>query len=129
MKDGEKLQIHNFIVEKIEMDGMDYMEVRTTDGGFRVMYRSDHPLFAMFDSLEDDEMDGANMLLNNVFAAATIVDVEFQKDILSAAIKMIDRAEASEVDDEEDRRIIEEEKTRYQMEHEIKEEGGISESE
>lgn len=126
MKDGEKLQIHNFIIEKVEMDGMDYMEVRTTDGSFRVMYRSDHPLFAMFDSLEDDEIEGASMLLNNVFAAATIVDVEFQKDILLAAMKMIDRAEAGEADDEEDRRIIEEEKARCQMEQEVKEKGGTN---
>lgn len=123
MKDGEKLQIHNFVVEKVEMDGMDYMEVCTTDGGFRVMYRSDHPLFAMFDSLEDDEIEGASMLLNNVFAVATIVDVEFQKDVLLAAMKMIDRAEAGEVNDEEDRHIIEEEKARYKTEHEIKEKG------
>lgn len=129
MKDGEKLQIHNFIIEKVEMDGMDYMEVRTADGGFRVMYRSDHPLFAMFDSLEDDEIEGAYMLLNNVFAAATIGDAEFQKDILSAVIKMIDRVEASEVNDEEDRRIIEEEKARYQTEHEIKEKGDTDENE
>lgn len=123
MKDGEKLQIHNFIIEKVGMDGMDYMEVRVTDGGFRVMYRSDHPLFAMFGTLEDDEIEGVYMLLNNVFAAATIVDVEFQKDILFAAMKMIDRAEASEVNDEEDRRIIEEEKASYQTEQEIKEKG------
>ncbi len=28
MKDGEKLQIGNWIVEKVEMDGVDFMEVR-----------------------------------------------------------------------------------------------------
>ena len=57
MKNGEKLQVRNWIVEKIEMDGTDYMEVRTIGGEFRVMYRMDHIIYSMLDSLEEENKD------------------------------------------------------------------------
>ena len=72
MKNGEKLQVRNWIVEKIEMDGTDYMEVRTIGGEFRVMYRMDHIIYSMLDSLEEENKDSLAVIFGNIMAVAAI---------------------------------------------------------
>ena len=119
MKDGEKLQIGNWIAEKIEMDGGDFMEVRASDGVFRFMYRIDSMMYGLIDSIRKEDKDGINVIFNNVFAVATLLDAEFQNDVVQAIGGFIGRVEAKPVSDEEDAKILAEERAKYEMKKEM----------
>lgn len=119
MKDGEKLQIGNWIAEKIEMDGVDFMEVRASDGVFRFMYRIDSMMYGLIDSIRKEDKDGINVIFNNVFAVATLLDAEFQNDVVQAIGGFIGRVEAKPVSDEEDAKILAEERAKYEMKKEM----------
>ena len=118
MKDGENVQIHNWIVEKIEMDGVDFMEVRTANGDFRVMYRMDSKMFALLDSVKSDDKkshEAMSVLFGNVYSVSSILDADFQHSVLMATAAYIDKVVASDISEEENKRIIEEERTAYEM--------------
>lgn len=119
MKDGEKLQIGNWIAEKIEMDGVDFMEVRASDGVFRFMYRIDSMMYGLIDSIRKEDKDGINVIFNNVFAVATLLDAEFQNDVVQAIGGFIGRVEAKPVSEEEDAKILAEERAKYEMKKEM----------
>ena len=119
MKDGEVLRIGNWIAEKIEMDGVDFMEVRASDGIFRFMYRIDSMMYGLIDSIRKEDKDGINVLFNNVFAVATLLDAEFQNDVVQAIGGFIGRVETKPVSDEEDAKILAEERAKYEMKKEM----------
>jgi hypothetical protein len=124
MKDGEKLQIGNWIAEKVEMDGVDFMEVRTTDGGFRIMYRMDCMMYMAIDSVSMKEKEAIQVLLNNVLATANLLDAGFQHDVMIAIGKVLDRVKSKPVSDEEDAKILAEERAKYEIKKEMEEEDG-----
>lgn len=130
MKDGEKLQIGNWIVEKIEMDGADFMEVRTSEGHFRFMYRIDSMMYGLLDNVRKEDKQGVGVIFNNVFAVSTLVDAGFQNDVVQAVGRAIERIEHDPVSDEEDAKILAEERAKYEMKKALEEEdGGNRESE
>lgn len=119
MKNGEKLQVRNWIVEKIEMDGTDYMEVRTIGGEFRVMYRMDHIMYSVLDSLEEENKDSLAVIFGNIMAAATVIDTDFHHDVIVATQSLIDRINHSSISneietEEESQNIISEMKAEYE---------------
>lgn len=119
MKNGEKLQVRNWIVEKIEMDGTDYMEVRTIGGEFRVMYRMDHIIYSMLDSLEEENKDSLAVIFGNIMAVATVIDADFHHDVIVATQSLIDRINHSSISneietEEESQNIISEMKAEYE---------------
>lgn len=124
MKDGEKLQIGNWIAEKVEMDGVDFMEVRTTDGGFRIMYRMDCMMYMAIDSVSMKEKEAIQVLLNNVLATANLLDAGFQHDVMIAIGKVLDRVKSKPVSDKEDAKILAEERAKYEIKKEMEEEDG-----
>lgn len=124
MKDGEKLQIGNWIVEKVEMDGVDFMEVRASDGIFRFMYRIDSMMYGLLDNVRKEDKSDVGVIFNNVFAVATLLDGEFQNDVVQVVVRAIDRVKAEPVSDEEDAEILAEERTKYEMKKEMEEEDG-----
>ena len=130
MKDGEKLQIGNWIVEKVEMDGVDFMEVRASGGIFRFMYRIDSMMYGLLDNVLKEDKSGVGVIFNNVFAVATLLDAEFQNDVVQVVVRAIDRVKAESVSDEEDAEILAEERTKYEMKKEMEgEDGGNRKSE
>lgn len=130
MKDGEKLQIGNWIVEKVEMDGVDFMEVRASGGIFRFMYRIDSMMYGLLDSVLKEDKSGVGVIFNNVFAVATLLDAEFQNDVVQVVVRAIDRVKAESVSDEEDAKILAEERAKYEMKKEMEgEDGGNRKSE
>ena len=124
MKDGEKLQIGNWIVEKVEMDGVDFMEVRASGGIFRFMYRIDSMMYGLLDSVLKEDKSGVGVIFNNVFAVATLLDAEFQNDIVQVVVRAIDRVKAESVSDVEDAKILAEERTKYEMKKEMEGDNG-----
>lgn len=118
MKDGEKLQIRNWIVEKVEMDGVDFMEVCTVNGDFRVMYRMDCKMFALLDTIKSNDKkshEAMSVLFGNVYSVSSILDADFQHSVLMATAAYIDKVGVSDISEEESERIIEEERTAYEM--------------
>lgn len=113
------MRIGNWIAEKIEMDGVDFMEVRASDGIFRFMYRIDSMMYGLIDSIRKEDKDGINVLFNNVFAVATLLDAEFQNDVVQAIGGFIGRVETKPVSDEEDANILAEERAKYEMKKEM----------
>lgn len=124
MKDGEKLQIGNWIAEKIEMDGVDFMEVRSSDGIFRFMYRIDSMMYGLLDNVRKEDKPGVGVIFNNVFAVSTLLDAEFQNDVTQAVGRAIERVKANPVSDEEDAKILAEERAKSEMKKEMEEEDG-----
>lgn len=130
MKDGEKLQIGNWIAEKVEMDGVDFMEVRASDGIFRFMYRIDSMMYGLLDNVRKEDKTGVDVIFNNVFAVSTLLDAEFQNDVVQAVGRAIERVKVEPVSDEEDAKILAEERAKYEMKKEMeKEDGGNREGE
>lgn len=127
MRDGEKLKTHNWIIEKVEMDGQNYVEVRNTGGEFLLMYREGTMMYAFLSSIEKDDetLESLAVLFGNTMAASSVLDAEFQHDLILATNKYIDRAEAyADKSEEESQRIIAEEKTAYEMKEEASGENG-----
>lgn len=122
MKDGEKLQIDNWIAEKVEMDGVDFMEVRSSDGIFRFMYRIDSMMYGLLDNVRKEDKPGVGVIFNNIFAVSTLLDVEFQNDVTQAVGRAIERVKANPVSDEEDAKILAEERAKSEMKKEMEEE-------
>lgn len=124
MKDGEKLQIGNWIAEKVEMDGVDFMEVRASDGIFGFMYRIDSMMYLLIDNIRKEDKESIGVIFNNVFAVATLLDAEFQNDVVQAIGRFIGRVETKPVSDEEDAKILSEERAKYEMKKEMEEKDG-----
>lgn len=124
MKDGEKLQIGNWIAEKVEMDGVDFMEVRASEGIFRFMYRIDSMMYGLLDNVRKEDKSGVGVIFNNVFAVSTLLDAEFQNDVTQAVGRAIERVKANPVSDEEDAKILAEERAKSEMKKEMEEEDG-----
>nr|DAW07551.1 MAG TPA: hypothetical protein [Caudoviricetes sp.] len=130
MKDGEKLQIDNWIAEKVEMDGVDFMEVRASEGIFRFMYRIDSMMYGLLDNVRKEDKPSVGVIFNNIFAVATLLDAEFQNDVVQAIGRALERVKAETVSDEEDAKILAEERAKYEMKKEMeKEDGGNRKSE
>lgn len=70
----------------------------------------------------EDRVDNLPMLiLRNTQYVANCIDAELQVDVLKAVGNAIDRADAIPISDEEDAKIIEEERRMYQMKKEMEE--------
>lgn len=124
MKSGEKLQIRNWIVEKIEMDNTDYMEVRTVGGEFRVMYRIDHIMYSMLDSLNKENKESLGVIFGNIMTVATVIDADFHHDVIVATQSFIDRMGHDSLSDEtgiekDEQDIISEMKTEHDTLNEL----------
>lgn len=122
MKDGEKLQIGNWIAEKVEMDGVDFMEVRASDGIFRFMYRIDSMMYGLLDNVREEDKPSVGIIFNNIFAVATFLDAEFQNDVFQAIRRALELVKVEPVSDEEDAKILAEERAKYEMKKEMEEE-------
>lgn len=118
MKDGEKLITRNWVMEKVEMDNEDYVEVQTSSGDFHVMYKAGTMMYFLLTSVESDDketLESLAVMFSNIYSAASIVDGGFQHDVLSATVKFLEKAESEEIPEEENQRIINEERTNYDV--------------
>lgn len=121
--DFGKIQIGNMIILKYKKGDLPFIKASTASGDFSIEYGAGSVIFMLLDNREiEDRVDNLPMLiLRNTQYVANCIDAELQVDVLKAVGNAIDRADAIPISDEEDAKIIEEERRMYQMKKEMEE--------
>lgn len=118
---GKKERLGGFNVLKYKKDDMSFIKVSVVMGNWAVEYREDSSMFHFLNAdLEEDQRDALHVLLVNAFMVSNFVDAELQHSVMLAAGEFEKRVNeaAEEVSEEEDQKILEEER----ISHEIMEE-------
>lgn len=115
--DFGKTQIGNMVILKYKKGDLPFIKVSTVSGDFSVEYGAGSVMFMLLDNAPiEDKVDNLPMLIiRNTQYVANCIDAELQVDVLKAVGNALDRADAKPISDEEDARIIEEERQIYEM--------------
>lgn len=119
--DFGKTQIGNMVILKYKKGDLPFIKVSTVSGDFSVEYGAGSVMFMLLDNAPiEDKVDNLPMLIiRNTQYVANCIDAELQVDVLKAAGNALDRADAKPISDEEDAKIIEEERQMYEMKKEM----------
>lgn len=119
--DFGKRQIGNTVILKYKKGDLPFIKVSTVSGDFSVEYGAGSVMFMLLDNaLIEDKVDNLPMLIiRNTQYVANCIDAELQVDVLKAIGNALDRADAKPISDEEDAKIIEEERQMYEMKKEM----------
>lgn len=130
--DFGKTQIGNLIILKYKKStkgkkgngGIPFINVSSVSGEFSIEYMAGSQMFMLLDSspLEDTVYNLPMLIIRNAHYVANIIDAQFQVDVLKAIGECIDREQAGSLSDEEDAKIIEEERRIHEIKEEIEEE-------
>lgn len=119
--DFGKTQIGNMVILKYKKGDLPFIKVSTVSGDFSVEYGAGSVMFMLLDNAPiEDKVDNLPMLIiRNTQYVANCIDAELQVDVLKAVGNALDRADAKPISDEEDAKIIEEERKMYEMKKEM----------
>lgn len=119
--DFGKRQIGNTVILKYKKGDLPFIKVSTVSGYFSVEYGAGSVMFMLLDNAPiEDKVDNLPMLIiRNTQYVANCIDAELQVDVLKAVGNALDRADAKTISDEEDAKIIEEERQMYEMKKEM----------
>lgn len=119
--DFGKRQIGNTVILKYKKGDLPFIKVSTVSGDFSVEYGAGSVMFMLLDNAPiEDKVDNLPMLIiRNTQYVANCIDAELQVDVLKADGNALDRADAKPISDEEDAKIIEEERQMYEMKKEM----------
>lgn len=119
--DFGKRQIGNTVILKYKKGDLPFIKVSTVSGDFSVEYGAGSMMFMLLDNAPiEDKVDNLPMLIiRNTQYVANCIDAELQVDVLKAVGNALDRADAKPISDEEDAKIIEEERQMYEMKKEM----------
>lgn len=119
--DFGKRQIGNTVILKYKKGDLPFIKVSTVSGDFYVEYGAGSVMFMLLDNAPiEDKVDNLPMLIiRNTQYVANCIDAELQVDVLKAVGNALDRADAKPISDEEDAKIIEEERQMYEMKKEM----------
>lgn len=119
--DFGKTQIGNMVILKYKKGDLPFIKVSTVSGDFSVEYGAGSVMFMLLDNAPiEDKVDNLPMLIiRNTQYVANCIDAELQVDVLKAVGNALDRADAKPISDEEDAKIIEEERQIYEMKKEM----------
>lgn len=119
--DFGKRQIGNTVILKYKKGDLPFIKVSTVSGDFSVEYGAGSVMFMLLDNAPiENKADNLPMLIiRNTQYVANCIDAELQVDILKAVGNALDRADAKPISDEEDAKIIEEERQMYEMKKEM----------
>jgi hypothetical protein len=119
--DFGKRQIGNTVILKYKKGDLPFIKVSTVSGDFSVEYGAGSVMFMLLDNAPiEDKVDNLPMLIiRNTQYVANCIDAELQVDVLKAVGTALDRADAKPISDEEDAKIIEEERQMYEMKKEM----------
>ena len=122
--DSGKRQIGNTVILKYKKGDLPFIKVSTVSGDFSVEYGAGSVMFMLLDNAPiEDKVDNLPMLIiRNTQYVANCIDAELQVDVLKAVGNALDRADAKPISDEEDAKIIEEERQMYEMKKEMEKE-------
>lgn len=119
--DFGKRQIGNTVILKYKKGDLPFIKVSTVSGDFSVEYGAGSVMFMLLDNAPiEDKVDNLPMLIiRNTQYVANCIDAELQVDVLKAVGNALDRADAKPISDEEDAKIIGEERQMYEMKKEM----------
>jgi hypothetical protein len=119
--DFGKRQIGNTVILKYKKGDLPFIKVSTVSGDFSVEYGAGSVMFMLLDNAPiEDRVDNLPMLIiRNTQYVANCIDADLQVDVLKAVGNALDRADAKPISDEEDAKIIEEERQMYEMKKEM----------
>ncbi|KAB3925550.1 hypothetical protein [Bacteroides uniformis] len=119
--DFGKRQIGNTVILKYKKGDLPFIKVSTVSGDFSVEYGAGSVMFMLLDNAPiEDKVDNLPMLIiRNTQYVANCIDAELQVEVLKAVGNALDRADAKPISDEEDAKIIEEERQMYEMKKEM----------
>lgn len=119
--DFGKRQIGNTVILKYKKGDLPFIKVSTVSGDFSVKYGAGSVMFMLLDNAPiENKVDNLPMLIiRNTQYVANCIDAELQVDVLKAVGNALDRADAKPISDEEDAKIIEEERQMYEMKKEM----------
>ena len=119
--DFGKRQIGNTVILKYKKGDLPFIKVTTVSGDFSVEYGAGSVMSMLLDNAAiEDKVDNLPMLIiRNTQYVANCIDAELQVDVLKAVGNALDRADAKPISDEEDAKIIEEERQMYEMKKEM----------
>lgn len=122
--DFGKRQIGNTVILKYKKGDLPFIKVSTVSGDFSVEYGAGSVMFMLLDNAPiEDKADNLPMLIiRNTQYVANCIGAELQVDVLKAVGNALDRADAKPISDEEDAKIIEEERQMYEMKKEMEKE-------
>lgn len=122
--DFGKRQIGNTVILKYKKGDLPFIKVSTVSGDFSVEYGAGSVMFMLLGNAPiEDKVDNLPMLIiRNTQYVANCIDAELQVDVLKAVGNALDRADAKPISDEEDAKIIEEERQMYEMKKEMEKE-------
>lgn len=121
--DFGKTQVGNITILKYKKDGIPFIKASTVCSDFSIEYSAGSIMFVLLDSVPiEDRVDNLPMLmLRNTQYVGNCIDAKLQVDVLKAVWDALDRADAKPISDEEDAKIIEEERQMYEMKKEMEE--------
>lgn len=123
MEYGNKIQIHNFVMSKHKVDKMSFIKVSSVADDWSVSYREDNIMYLTLDMAKEEDYEALHNVFTAIYGTCNIVDSEFTKDIFDALNRYFERlgAERPVVSEEEDARILEEERRMNEINGELRE--------
>ena len=128
MEFNKTVQIGNFLLRKEKADDRAYIKIWTASNNWSMTYWENNNLFPLLNTEADDEegKQGLSVFFTNLYTFATQVEADFIKDQIKIISEYVDRvaSSAQPVSDEEDAEILQSQKTLYEINQQIKEQGG-----
>lgn len=123
MEYGNKIQIDNFVMSKHKVDKMSFIKVSSVADDWSVSYREDNIMYLTLDMAKEEDYEALHNVFTAIYGTCNIVDSEFTKDIFDALNRYFERlgAERPVVSEEEDARILEEERRMNEINGELRE--------
>lgn len=121
MEYGKKIQVHNFIMLKYKVDKTSFIKVSSVAGDWSVSYREDNIMYLTLDVAKEEEYEALYNVFTGIYGTCNIVDSDFTKEVFDAMSRHFERlkGDRSVVSDEEDSKILEEERRINEIKEEI----------
>lgn len=121
MEYGKKVQIHNFVMLKYRVDKISFIKVSSVNGEWSVSYREDNIMFLTLDMAGEENHDALHNVFTAIYGTCQIVDSEYTKEVFDAMNRYFERikAENKPVSDEEDAKVLDAEKRKYELQEEM----------
>lgn len=112
MEFGKKIRIGNFYLLKYLKQEVPYMKVGTISEIWSMEYGVTHGMFQLLDKATPDEYAAIRSIITNMFSTASILDMQYTKDVAEATKRYLE-SRKSDISDEDDKKILESEKEAY----------------
>lgn len=121
MEYGKKIQVHNFVMLKYKVDKTSFIKVASAAGDWFVSYREDNIMYLTLDVAKEEEYEALYNVFTGIYGTCNIVDPDFTKEVFDAMNRHFENLNGSRpaVSDEEDSKILEEERRINEIKEEI----------